>query len=50
MQGTEEKSSAGRLFVPSLAVAFFSTWIIEWSQFIFQKIPANFVKPQRREH
>jgi DHA1 family inner membrane transport protein len=29
MQGTEEKSSAGRLFVPSLAVAFFSTWIIE---------------------
>ncbi len=29
MQSTEEKSSAGRLFVPSLVVAFFSTWIIE---------------------
>ena len=29
MQNTEESSSAGRLFVPSLAVAFFSTWIIE---------------------
>jgi len=29
VQSTEEKSSAGRLFVPSLAVAFFSTWIIE---------------------
>ena len=29
MQSTEEKSAAGRLFVPSLALAFFSTWIIE---------------------
>ena len=29
MQSAEEKSSVGRLFVPSLAVAFFSTWIIE---------------------
>lgn len=29
MQSTEEKPSAGRLLVPSLAVAFFSTWIIE---------------------
>ena len=29
MQSAEEKSSAGRLFVPSLVVAFFSTWIIE---------------------
>jgi DHA1 family inner membrane transport protein len=29
VQSAEEKSSAGRLFVPSLVVAFFSTWIIE---------------------
>jgi DHA1 family inner membrane transport protein len=29
VQSTEEKSSVGRLFVPSLAIAFFSTWIIE---------------------
>ncbi len=29
MQSTEEKSSTGRLFVPSLVIAFFSTWIIE---------------------
>jgi predicted MFS family arabinose efflux permease len=29
VQNTKEKSSAGRLLVPSLAVAFFSTWIIE---------------------
>jgi hypothetical protein len=29
VQSREEKSSAGRLFVPSLAVAFFSTLIIE---------------------
>jgi DHA1 family inner membrane transport protein len=29
VQSTEENPSAGRLFVPSLAVAFFSTWIIE---------------------
>ena len=29
MQSTEEKSLAGRLFVPSLSVVFFSTWIIE---------------------
>jgi len=29
VQSTEEKSSAGRLFVPSLVVVFFSTWIIE---------------------
>ena len=29
MQSVEEKPSAGRLFVPSLVIAFFSTWIIE---------------------
>jgi DHA1 family inner membrane transport protein len=29
VKSAEEESSAGRLFVPSLAVAFFSTWIIE---------------------
>jgi predicted MFS family arabinose efflux permease len=29
LQSSEEKSLAGRLFVPSLVVAFFSTWIIE---------------------
>ncbi len=28
-QNANEKSSAGRLFVPSLTVAFFSAWIIE---------------------
>jgi MFS family permease len=29
VQSVEEKPSAGRLFVPSLVIAFFSTWIIE---------------------
>lgn len=29
VQSTDEKSSAGRLFVPVLFLAFFSTWIIE---------------------
>ena len=28
-QSTNEKSSAGKLFVPSLTIAHFSTWIIE---------------------
>src|SRR3989304_3522462 len=36
-QNTDDKSSAGKLFVPVLTLAFFSTWIIESLTGVFLK-------------